>query len=241
MTNLPYWEDLYRQIALFPQGIVLIPPASQAFKEEEQFYRLKEEEVIWMSEEYVLVKLYHAQVTGLHLVIHARKKYWEKQGAFHGWEYPLSPKQAVEHIRGFLEIMCIALMLEKLLVASRLFPIFNPEIHFSGNWGVKREDLLEQHVEMHEREMWFEHIKGEQYKEKLWGGAWHISNHCHIYATNSPESYVTLPDRPYRENPKTWPANQTLSLLQLKHMQNLISEKLAVSLVSLAGYLTDSS
>lgn len=222
---LPYWYDLYRQMHIFDEGFTIMPEVSSDFLEETAKYGAQNEQVLLVTEKNTIVNVGNPHVQGLHLVVHSRSKYWQKEGQFRGWEFPLTPKQAYLHMKGFLEMCGILVSLDQILLQDAKLPFYNPEIHFNGNWGVKKEDLPESF--RGSQDEWVTYVKSDSYKKRVWAGDdWAITNHGHLYATDRKEQFVHLPRRPFIERGVEWPKITPIGKEEVRTIADLIKTQL---------------
>jgi hypothetical protein len=214
-TSLPFWEKLSSRICPFRDGINLIDPDSDEFKELQIEYIEKpdvlKENVLWANKKFVLVSVLKPHLNGLHLVLHPRKDYWSKKGNFlRPWQQETNDD--FEHIEAMVEAVAI-LAVAKDLVENQGPSFYNPEIHFSGNWT---QDLLpldkggklnmenvpdENNTDFHQLNLrWAEknrHKVNSQQEFK-------VGVHGHLYMTSSSQDFVRLPERPIHEVPEQW-------------------------------------
>ena len=206
------WRKNKDNIKVFEDGVEPLDPESDEYREEVEFYGTKDdpwkEDVLWANKKFVLVNVRNPHLTGTHLVVHPRQKYWQgKEGFKRAWQ--VNPgESANEHIKGFLESMAILLATEKILAEQKGLKFNNPEIHFSGNWA-KDLKTVEQGGKVSMRYLEGDKARAMKEKEKASHkpgrpGEFQTAFHGHLYATRDPDQYVDLPSRPAGEVPEEW-------------------------------------
>jgi len=234
---LPKWEQLAQNITVFASGVNETLPDDPAFQQEKEKWSDRpdpwQEQLIWMNEKFSLVIVKNPHLNGLHLVCHARQDYWQnqaQQAVVKAWETP-KPGEAPTFIQGFIESNAILLGVQNLIKNK----FFNPEIHYSGNWGFKPLDPVSdsvggrtvQNEYLADNDLPHARKKEKIASEQRWQGGepdWHA--HGHLYATRSPDQYVALPSRSMREVPQEWEGINALSPEEEADITSLIQTEL---------------
>ncbi len=236
---LPRWERKAQEITVFDHGINKIRPDNEVFQKESEIWLNRpdpwQERAVWMNDKFVLVVVKNPHLDGLHLVCHGRKDYWSRvgqKGVVKAWQTPKGEEDP-EYLKGFVESNAILLGVEQIVQEAGDF--HNAEIHCSGNWGFKPLDLAK--IEFSGREVDSSYLEQENLErarkmekfsaQQRWAGGdpdWH--SHGHLYATRSPDKYVSLPSRPMREVPKEWEGTKPLSPDEEDKIYQLIQAKL---------------
>ncbi|KKQ17934.1 MAG: hypothetical protein US31_C0013G0017 [Berkelbacteria bacterium GW2011_GWA1_36_9] len=232
---LPFWGKEAQDLTLFPDGIKEIKPEEPEFQVEKDHWLNRpdpwQEKLIWMNEKFDLVIVQNPHLNGLHLVCHAREKYWSQftdKGIAKMWKTPnLKEQEEPVFIQGMAESSAILLGTEKI---AKELNFFNPEIHYSGNWGFKPLDPVSEQVGGREVDYQGNDVgDSKRTSEKKWeSGApnWHA--HGHLYATRQAEEFVKLPSRPMKEVPEEWANIQPLTAEEEERITHAIQEQLCV-------------
>lgn len=235
---IPLWEKEAQEIILFSDGVKAIKPETPDFQAEKDLWLNRpdpwQEELIWMNEKFSLVIVKNPHLNGLHLVCHAREKYWSshgERGVVKVWKTPKREEDPV-FIHGFMESNAILLAAEKMAKENHFY---NPEIHYSGNWGFKPLDPVSEQVGG--REVQYQSTENQtplrarrgakRVSEEAWEGGspnWHA--HGHLYATRQAEKYVNLPSRPMKEVPAEWEKTKPLSAEEEERITAAIQSQL---------------
>lgn len=236
---LPRWERKAQEITIFDHGINEIKPNEESFQQEAEIWKNRQEPAIWMNEKFVLAVVKNPHLDGLHLVCHARKDYWSEatqKAVIKAWETPKGEEEPT-FLKGFVEANAILLAAEQIVREAGDF--YNPEIHFSGNWGFRPLDPVSDETSPWQRGMDFSYLAAEDLKQarkmekvgaqRRWAPDesepdWH--SHGHLYATRNPEEFVSLPSRPMKEVPEEWQKTRPLSPEEEEKIYQLIQEKL---------------
>jgi len=236
---LPRWEKKAQEITVFDGGVNEIKPDNEVFQKESEIWINRpdpwQERAVWLNEKFVLVVVKNPHLDGLHLVCHARKDYWSKvgeKGVVKAWQTPKGEEDP-KYLNGFVESNAILLGADQIIQEAGDF--HNAEIHFSGNWGFRPLEPASKEVGGREVDSSYlkeENLEQARKMEKVgvqdaWAGGdpdWH--SHGHLYATRSPDKYVTLPSRPMKEVPEEWVATKPLSPEEEEKIYQLIQEKL---------------
>lgn len=232
---LRLWENIKKNINLFRAGVGEIKEGSEEYSEEKKSYLEKEdpykEDLLWANEKFALVSVKNPHLTGYHLVVHPRDKYWKDKGGFKmAWQTEKSEEENPEYMEGFLEALSILLGAERILFEEKSFNCNNPEIHFSGNWAkglqpiekggkLSLEYLKEQRLEKARKKEKISHRVGAEEE-------FQAAFHGHLYATFNPEEYVNLPSRPLAEAPEEWEGIKGLDSATVEKIKDLTQKKL---------------
>jgi len=190
---------------------------------------------LWANEKFSLVAVNNPHLNGIHLVCHARDEYWGELGGFkRPWQTEQAHKDLdYRFLQGFMENVAILKACQEILSDQSEVPFFNPEIHYSGNWGPQFGKIDE----------------GGNYDQKSYQSAAESSPpdlrdakrtwrsglspaggtgsgmHGHLYATFEQSQLVSLPSLPKNRVPEEWEGIEPMSQEVRDDLASIIGNK----------------
>lgn len=188
------WDE--KRVQLFSQGVNAVGVESEEFREA---LGTRSNDVLWMNDKFTLDVIRRPHLSGFHVVV-SQRSHGEDELIKRPWQVSEDPSQIPSQRQDFLEEMAILLAVQRVLWQEGV-PFYNPEIQFNSNWaesmqpedkgGTLNPALINEKSEKRAH---------RQHK----GKDWTTKTHGHLYATDSPDKYVSLPSRPESEVPDEW-------------------------------------
>ncbi len=244
----PSWQKAREEFSPFAGGINEINTESDEYRQESNKWSERtppwDETLIWANEKFSLVAVNNPHLNGIHLVCHARDEYWSGLG---GFKRPWQTEQAHQDsdyrfLQGFMENVAILKACQEILSSQDEIPFFNPEIHYSGNWGSQfgkqeeggnfDEESYDAAIDSPSYEL--RKVKKTWQKDLNPPGKTGSGMHGHLYATFNQDELVRLPSLPKTKAPSEWEGIAPMSQEIRDKILALIREELTSMLSSLS-------